>query len=427
VRPRQFWTDNSAHWARAAGRDEAEFTTALGPPETHAFGTDEFLDYCRALDAEPMLVVNLGGGDPPGDGTPDEAAEWVQHCNRDSGSPRPVTWWGIGNETWGGHEPGHCTPAQYVARARDYATHMRAVDPSIKLVVPGVLIEPGGASPWNDVVMRDAVDAIDALALHWYFPGPLGRPRTRDEAELRQIMTAGDTLGPLLDATMTAIDSVVGARRSLPIVIGEWGFMIDVEEHLGTTHWYCDGPFFAGCLNRFVERSDRVVKAYYAQLVNVLGPIQTVGDRHLVTTAHFVLSLYRRHLLGRARRTVVRSDEIDIAPMPALDRRLFGPGAVARRRRAAVIDACATVTDRHVAVALANRRLDRPAVVEVVGLPPDVSGSLETVVADDVFAYNDADRPDVVGVRTSPLQTDRGGRVVIELAPAAVAVAQLER
>jgi alpha-N-arabinofuranosidase len=427
TRPRQFWTDNSAHWARAAGRDEVEFTTALGPPETHSFGTDEFLEYCLALDAEPMLVVNLGAGDPPGEGTPAEAAAWVRHCNRNPQSPRPVTWWGIGNETWGGHEPGHCPPDQYVARAREFAAQMRVEDSSIKFVAPGVLIEPGGVSPWNDAVARRAADVIDALALHWYFPGPLGRPRTRDESELRQLMTAGDTLGPLLDATIDAVDRVTSAARALPIVIGEWGFMIDVEEHLGTTHWFCDGPFFAGCLNRFVERSARVAKAYYAQLVNVLGPIQTVDDRHFVTTAFHVLSLYRRHVIGRALRTEVRGESFDVPAMPALDRRLFGPRAAALPRRAPLVDACATAADATFAVALANRSIDRVVRVELLGVPRNATGMLTAVAADDLFAHNDADAPTAVGLRSSAITADGRGRSVVDLAPAAVAVAHFDR
>jgi alpha-L-arabinofuranosidase len=422
TRARQFWTDNSAHWARAAGRDEGEFTTALGLPETHSFGTDEFLRYCLALDADPMLVVNLGGGDPAGDGTPAEAAAWVRYCNRDRRAPRPVEWWGVGNETWGDHEPGHCSPGQYAARLHEFAKAMRAEDDSIKLLAPGVLHEPGSSASWNDAVLREAGDVVDALALHWYFPGPLGRPRTRDERELRQLMTAGDTLGPLLDATIGGIDAAVGSGRALPVVIGEWGFMVDVEEHFGTSHWFCDGPFFAGCLNRFVERSDRITKAYYAQLVNVLAPIQTDGDRQFVTTAFFVLALYRRFMGGEAVRTSVTGDEIEVAPMPALDRRLFGPRAAAVARRAAVVDACATVDGTATAVALTSRSLDRVVRADVVGLPPGASGSLVAVRAPDLFSRNSAHEPDLVALRSTELTVDRAGRASVALAPGAVAV-----
>jgi len=122
TRDRQFWSDNSAHRARAAGHDEGESTAALGPPETHAFGTDEFLEYCVAIGAEPFLVVNLGDGEPRGDGSPEEAASRARFCNRKRRPPSRVEWWGIGNATWGSHEPGHCAPQRYSARLREFGT-----------------------------------------------------------------------------------------------------------------------------------------------------------------------------------------------------------------------------------------------------------------------------------------------------------------
>ena len=423
TRDRQFWTDNSAHWARAAGRDEGEFTVALGPPETHAFGTDEFLEYCGAVGADPLIVVNLGDGEPRGEGSPEEAASWVRYCNRARRSPSRVEWWGIGNETWGAHEPGHCTPQRYAARAREFAEAMRCEDRTIKTIAPGLFVESGAAATWNDVVLRDASDVIDALSLHWYFPGPLGRPRTRDEAELRQIMTAGDTLGPLLDTTIAGIDAVAGADRALPVVIGEWGFMAEVDEHLGTSHWFCDGAFFAGCLNRFIERSDRVAKAYYAQLVNVLGPIQTEGDRHFVTTAFFVLLLYRRLLRRQAVRAVVHGDDMAVPALPDLGRRLFGPHSAAVARRARVVDVCATIDVRGIAVALANRRLDRPVQIIIAGLVPRASGALVATAAADLFSRNSVARPDAVGWRVLDVPADHRGRCTIELAPGSVGVA----
>nr|HET7859057.1 alpha-N-arabinofuranosidase [Caldimonas sp.] len=48
--------------------------------ETNAFGTDEFVDWCRAAGAEPMLAVNLGtrGGDA--------ARRLVEYCNHPGGT-----------------------------------------------------------------------------------------------------------------------------------------------------------------------------------------------------------------------------------------------------------------------------------------------------------------------------------------------------
>ena len=59
--------------------------------------------FCSAVEAEPMFVVNIVGG------TPQEAADWVDYCNRPdnperarNGSPQPyhVRYWEVGNEPY---------------------------------------------------------------------------------------------------------------------------------------------------------------------------------------------------------------------------------------------------------------------------------------------------------------------------------------
>ena len=48
--------------------------------EPNTFGTNEFIDWCRAADIEPMLAVNLGTRGP------DDARRLVEYCNRASGT-----------------------------------------------------------------------------------------------------------------------------------------------------------------------------------------------------------------------------------------------------------------------------------------------------------------------------------------------------
>ena len=43
--------------------------------ESNRFGTDEFIEYCRTINTEPYLCVNMGTG------TMDEARAWVEYCN----------------------------------------------------------------------------------------------------------------------------------------------------------------------------------------------------------------------------------------------------------------------------------------------------------------------------------------------------------
>jgi len=48
--------------------------------ETNQFGTNEFIDWCRAADTEPMLAVNLGTRGA------DAARNMVEYCNHPSGT-----------------------------------------------------------------------------------------------------------------------------------------------------------------------------------------------------------------------------------------------------------------------------------------------------------------------------------------------------
>ncbi len=43
--------------------------------ESNRFGTNEFIEYCRRIGAEPYICVNMGTG------TMDEAQGWVEYCN----------------------------------------------------------------------------------------------------------------------------------------------------------------------------------------------------------------------------------------------------------------------------------------------------------------------------------------------------------
>jgi alpha-N-arabinofuranosidase len=87
-----------------------------GEWDSGGFGTDEFIRLCREVDAEPLIVLNLGSWDSPQkvDEYFAEALEWIEYCNGDvstpmgklraaNGHPEPyhVTHWELDNETWG--------------------------------------------------------------------------------------------------------------------------------------------------------------------------------------------------------------------------------------------------------------------------------------------------------------------------------------
>src|SRR5271165_7326109 len=112
--------------------------------ETNRFGTNEFIEWCRAVGTEPMLGVNLGTRGP------DEAREYVEYCNHKSGShlsdlraahgypePHAVKFWCLGNEMDGPWQICHKTAAEYGRIAHEAAKVMKWVDPTIQLATCG--------------------------------------------------------------------------------------------------------------------------------------------------------------------------------------------------------------------------------------------------------------------------------------------------
>ena len=43
--------------------------------DPNTFGTDEFIDWCHEIGAEPYICTNAGTG------TPEEMSDWVEYCN----------------------------------------------------------------------------------------------------------------------------------------------------------------------------------------------------------------------------------------------------------------------------------------------------------------------------------------------------------
>ena len=98
------------HWKDGIGpKNKRKYTENVSwgnVREDNSFGTNEFLDLCEMMNADPYLAVNVGGG------TVQEAAEWVQYVNHANGSryitdlreqtgikkPWHVKYWGVGNE-----------------------------------------------------------------------------------------------------------------------------------------------------------------------------------------------------------------------------------------------------------------------------------------------------------------------------------------
>jgi|SRR6218665_1026045 len=129
---------------------------------------DEFMSICRAIDAEPVIVVAADEylvHYPAGStwSTREEllqhAVEWVKYANVKKGYN--VKYWMIGNESWH-KENENSTAAIYAKDVIDFSKAMKAIDPSI-MIIPN-----GNNETWWKTVLPAVAPYVDAICVSNY-------------------------------------------------------------------------------------------------------------------------------------------------------------------------------------------------------------------------------------------------------------------
>lgn len=169
------------HWQDGIGPVEKRPTKpnyAWGGIEPNLFGTDEFIEFCRAVGCEPMICINAGNG------TPEEAAQWIEYCNGSAaspmgqlraanGHPEPygIKYWEIGNELWGRWQLNWTTAAGYVDRYQQFAPAMLKADPTVKLLACGAPMF--WDKEWNDTLISGIGPGLRSIADHLLVGGDI--------------------------------------------------------------------------------------------------------------------------------------------------------------------------------------------------------------------------------------------------------------
>jgi hypothetical protein len=216
---------------------------------------DSFMGTVQKIGARPILIANYGTG------TPQEAAGWVQYANVTKGYG--VRYWEIGNEVYGNGYYGsdweaddHASksPATYAANVVQYASAMKAVDPSIKvgavLTLPGnwpdSVVAAGDSADWDKTVLSDAGGAVDFVIVHWY-PSPTSAASMLTEpaqvagelAQLRQeIDQYAGPAGPDIQIAMTEVNSGVDMDTQPDALFGADTYLTALENGVFTVDWW---------------------------------------------------------------------------------------------------------------------------------------------------------------------------------------------
>jgi alpha-L-arabinofuranosidase len=140
--------------------------------DQNSFGTDEFIQLCRQINSEPVIVIRIGFDRPESEHAAilQEACDWVAYCNEPvtgkwgrqraaNGHPEPynVKYWEIDNEMW------EFGIEAYEASVREFSTAMRKVDPTIKIIVCG-----GFGNTTDKEFLNRSGNYFDYVSLHHY-------------------------------------------------------------------------------------------------------------------------------------------------------------------------------------------------------------------------------------------------------------------
>jgi alpha-N-arabinofuranosidase len=288
--------------------------------ETNHFGTNEFIDFCRAIDAAPMLGVNMGTG------TIESAGALVEYCNAPVGSyyadlraahgyptPHGVRYWCVGNEMDGPWQIGHLEAAEYGRKAREAAKLMKWHDPSIKTVLCGSSNDRMPTYPeWDRVSLEIAWEHVDYHSIHYY--------AGNWDGDTPSYLALAAELENYVDTVAATLRYVQAKRRSKHQVFLSWDeWQVWYKDRSGRGGWaeaphlseelynLEDALVVAQWLNVFLRKADVLKIACVAQIVNVISWLHTTSDALLKQPSFYPFLLVSNLARGHALDLLVRS------------------------------------------------------------------------------------------------------------------------
>jgi len=289
--------------------------------ESDVFGTNEFIEFCRLINAEPCIEINMCND------SVESAQAWVEYCNtnkdlyfpnlrKKSGynDPFKVKYWCLGNEVQGKWNIGYMNVEEYIKKALDYAKVVKGTDPEIKLTACGSFAFKDWLLSWDRPVIENLYDQIDYLSLHLY----LGNP----ENDYYMYMAKASEVEKWIKinrANIEAVKYVFDKKKDIYIAFDEWGiwyktftknmeeiyFNLDIGKELEEKELFFeedynleDAMMYALYMNAFIRNADIVKIACTAQSVNVISSLMVNSNNQddiLLQANYYPLALYSSH------------------------------------------------------------------------------------------------------------------------------------
>jgi alpha-N-arabinofuranosidase len=294
--------------------------------ESNQFGTNEFMGFCRKINALPMMGVNMGTG------TIQAAADLVEYCNSPVGSyysdlrashgykePHDVRYWCVGNEMDGPWQIGHLEAVEYGRKALEAAKMMKWHDPTIQTVLCGSSNDRMPTYPeWDRTALEIAWEHVDYHSIHYYAGN-----RENDTASF---LARAVDLEHFVDTMAATLRYVKARRRSKHDVYLSWdewqvwykgdplhGNWTEAP-HLAEEIYNLEDALVVGqWLNVFLRKCDVLKIACVAQIVNIISWLHTTRDGLLKQTSFYPFLWVSNFARGNSLDLLVRAPHVETA------------------------------------------------------------------------------------------------------------------
>ena len=393
--------------------------------EDNSFGTNEFLNMCEELNAEPYISANVGSG------TVQDVADWVKYVDHKEGTspmtdlrekngrtkPWHVKYWGIGNEAWGCG--GNMTAEYYANVYRQYATFMTNWNNTDRIfrIASG---SGGNDYHWTEVLMRDIpLNMLEGVALHHYSVidwSKKGSASDFSEDQYFKTMQQASLMEEYVTKHSEIMDKY-DPKKKVALVVDEWGGWYDVEPGTNGAFLYQQNTMrdamIAGLtLNIFNNHCERVRMANLAQCVNVLQAVILTNEEKIVLTpTYHVMEMYNVHQGALMLPVEITSNDYVVG-----DKKLKAISASASKDKNGVV---------HISLVNIDAKSSQDVSIDVSGIPAkSVTGRiLRSVKLQD---YNAFDNPDKVKPAIFNGTTISGSTLTLKMPPFSVVVLEVK-
>jgi len=310
-----FWANEPQLWNAPDGPQKYE---------PNSFGTPEFLRFCRLCGSKPYLAANVRSL------TPMDFDQWVEYCNSPAGStslaakraadgsqePFNVTYWGIGNESWGCG--GDFRPDDYAVEFRRFTSWVPEYGLKLKFIGsgPGAAIDDPQVE-WTrgffeglTVKGKRMLDRLYGLSMHYYcWTAGKGQAIDFTPDDWYQLLWQADVMESLITKHWLAMGEF-DKEHTVKLVVDEWGAWhrgpaTDSRYLFSYVPTMRDALVTGITLDIFNRHAEKLAMCNVAQLVNNIHTLFLAqGDHFAATPVFHVFDMYKAHQSGQALRFV---------------------------------------------------------------------------------------------------------------------------